>query len=188
MWVAFFVKQSYMGDAYRMFSIFPRKLSGITGIVTSAFMHGDFKHLISNSAPLFILCFMLVLTYTKITYKVMLGVLLISGLGTWLIGREAYHLGASGVVYGLAFFFIFMGIFRKDPVSIVTALATLMLNGGLLYGLLPLDGKISWEGHLMGALSGIIMAFVYRKFEKIDKVVAEEDDGKIDFMPYKYIK
>lgn len=140
------------------FGIYPRHLLGTIGIFTSPFIHGDFLHLLSNSFSLMLLVIILFFFYDKIALKALLLVYILTGVSVWFIAREAYHIGASGVIYGIASFILFSGLLRKNQSSLALSFVVLLLYGGMFYGVLPQEGHISWESHLMGLLSGLIVA------------------------------
>ncbi len=160
--------------------IFPLRLDGLQGLLFSPFIHADFKHLLSNSLPFFILGFMLIYFYRRISYRIFFQLYFLSGLCTWLVGREAWHIGASGVVYAMAAFHFVSGIIRNDVRLLTLSVTVVFLYGGLVWGLLPIRPEISWEGHLSGAISGVALAFYYRKYivrrHKFDWETEEEDD------------
>ncbi len=162
------------------FGIFPLRLDGLQGVLFSPFIHADFSHLISNSLPLFILGFMLIYFYRRISYRIFFLLYFLSGISTWLMGREAWHIGASGVVYALAAFHFVSGIIRSDVRLLTLSVVVVFLYGGLVWGLLPIRPEISWEGHLSGTISGVVLAFYYRKYiirrEKYDWELEEEED------------
>lgn len=145
------------------YGVFPREISGLTGILFTPLIHADFEHLISNSIPLLILGAGLVYFYKEIALKVFLFIYFLSGFWLWLIGRESYHIGASGVVYGLITFLFFSGIIRKHTGLMALSLVVVFLYGGLVWGIFPLFKQMSWEGHLCGSIAGVLLAFVYRK-------------------------
>ena len=89
------------GYNFNSYGIYPRSFSGLKGIVLSPFIHGDIKHLYHNSAPLFVLLFSLLYFYRSIAWKVFIYGTLCAGLMTWIIARKSYHIGASGIVYGM---------------------------------------------------------------------------------------
>ncbi len=168
------------------FGIYPRHLLGTIGIFTSPFIHGDFLHLLSNSFSLMLLVIILFFFYDKIALKALLFVYILTGISVWLIAREAYHIGASGVIYGIASFILFSGLLRKNQSSLALSFVVLLLYGGMFYGVLPQDGHISWESHLMGLMSGLIVAFFLKNefagqaelklsFEKPDEDEEDED-------------
>jgi membrane associated rhomboid family serine protease len=144
------------------FGIYPRHLLGTIGIFTSPFIHGDFLHLLSNSFSLMLLVIILFFFYDKIALKALLFVYLLTGISVWLIAREAYHIGASGVIYGIASFILFSGLLRKNQSSLALSFVVLLLYGGMFYGVLPQDGHISWESHLMGLFSGLLVALMFK--------------------------
>lgn len=145
------------------FGIFPRTAKGLPGIFLTPFIHGSVKHLASNAVPLLILGASLIYFYRTLAFKVSLLVYLLSGAGLWLTGRPVYHIGASGVVYGLAFFLFFSGLFRRDTGLVAISLLVVFLYGGIVWGLFPLFKGMSFESHVAGAVSGTIIAFIYRK-------------------------
>jgi len=149
----------------------PGSYHGLLGIIFSPFIHSDFSHLMSNSSALLILGLLSLGLYGYVGLKVIIFSMLISGLGIWLIGRPTIHIGASGIVYGLGFFLLISAIIRRDRKSGSLALIVCFLYGSLIWGILPLKDGVSWEGHLFGALAGIITALYYRKiFISHDKI------------------
>ncbi|MEH6406033.1 MAG: rhomboid family intramembrane serine protease [Leeuwenhoekiella sp.] len=161
MWLSFWIELKLNAD-FTNYGVFPRTLSGLKGIFFSPFIHANLKHLLSNSLPIFILTAGLFYFYSKVAMKVFLIILVLQGFGTWLIGREAYHIGASGVVYGLASFLFFKGIWSRNYRLTAFSLVVVFIYGSLVWGTIPLDTEISWEGHLSGFLSGFLLAFFVR--------------------------
>lgn len=142
--------------------ILPRTLSGTMGIFTAPLIHGDVLHLISNTFPLLLLGVSVFYFYDRIALEVFAWIYFMSGFWVWMAARDAYHIGASGLVYGLVAFLFFSGLFRRDTKSLSISLIVIFLYGGMLQGLFPTDGRISWESHLLGALAGAFCAFFYR--------------------------
>lgn len=161
---------------FRFLANYPRKLSHIQGILTEPLVHGDFNHLISNSIPLFLLLTATLYFYRNIAFKVIGWIWLITGLGVWLMARESFHVGASGIVYGLAAFHGLSGILRKDMRLMAISLLVVFLYGSMVWGVLPMFYKLSWESHLMGAISGISVAIAYRKQGPQQKQFFLDDD------------
>ena len=143
--------------------LFPRALFGLRGIVLAPLIHADWQHLISNSAPLLVLGSIIMVFYRRVAWRSMLMIYLLTGLAVWLFGRTVFHIGASGVVYGLLSFVFWSGVFRRNVKSIVLALIVLFLYSGLFLGILPNQEGISWESHLLGALMGIFTAYWYKE-------------------------
>lgn len=162
LWIVFWV-ETVFGYNFNSFGIYPRRLEGLRGIIFSPFIHGSLTHLFNNSVPLFVLTTALFYFYKKIRWKVLLYGLLFTGIATWCIGRASLHIGASGVVYMLAAFLFFRGIFSKQYQLTALALAVVFLYGGMLWYVFPIDSKISWEGHLSGFLVGIFLAFWFKE-------------------------
>lgn len=143
--------------------VFPRAWYGLSGIITSPLIHADFGHLVSNSVPLFLLLFALIYYYRKYAYRIFWMMYLFSGVCVWLFGREAWHIGASGVVYGLAAFHFTSGLLRNDLRLLTISVVVVFLYGGMVWGLFPIHPDVSWESHLYGAISGLLLAFAFRK-------------------------
>lgn len=160
--------------------VLPRKASGLKGILFSPLIHGDWKHLFDNSIPVFILSFALFYFYRGISFAIFTYIYFIGGMILWIIGRDAYHIGASGIIYGLAAFLFLSGIIRRVTNLMAISLLVVFLYGSLIWGLLPFDYHVSWEGHLSGAAVGIVLAFLYRDLgpepEKPSWELEDEDD------------
>jgi membrane associated rhomboid family serine protease len=157
--------------------IYPLHIKGLPGILLSPFVHSGFNHLMSNSIPFFILFFALIYFYRRISYRIFFWLYFLSGLSVWLAGREAWHIGASGVVYALATFHFVSGIIRNDVRLLTLSVVVVFLYGGLIWGIFPIDPRISWEGHLWGAVSGVVMALYYRRYRiRRDKFDWEEEE------------
>jgi membrane associated rhomboid family serine protease len=157
--------------------VYPLHLKGLPGIIFSLFIHSGFNHLMSNSIPFFILLFMLIYFYRRISYQIFFLLYFLSGLSVWLAGREAWHIGASGVVYAMAAFHFVSGIIRNDVRLLTLSVVVVFLYGGLIWGIFPIDPEISWEGHLWGAVSGVVLAIYYRKYTiRRDKFDWEEEE------------
>ncbi len=142
----------------------PRHLDGLKGIIFSPFIHdaNNFDHIISNTLPILVLLTVLINAYPRIALFVLVFIHLTSGILVWLLAPEStYHIGISGIIYGIASFLIASGIFRKDRTSITIAILVGLVYGGMIIGFIPKEG-LSWQSHLFGAISGIFIAFVLR--------------------------
>jgi len=149
--------------------LLPRNLVGLLGIFTSPLIHADFSHLISNTIPLIILGWIIFSFYPKVSYILFLFIYFVTGLLVWIFARQVFHIGASGIVYGLVSFLFFSGIIRRDNMSIALALVITFLYGGLVWGMIPGWKGISWESHLFGAITGLIAAYLFRKIDPPSK-------------------
>ena len=152
-----------LGFNFTKYGILPRNLNGLKGVFFSPFIHSDTKHLFNNSIPLFVLFSALVYFYNKVYLKIVVIGTLLSGLLTWCIAREAYHIGASGVVYLLFSFVFFSGIIKKQFQLVAVSLIVIFLYGSMIWYMLPIKEGVSWEGHLSGFLMGLFFAILYRK-------------------------
>ena len=162
LWIVFAFDRVYNLDLYR-FGVYPREAKGLLGIVVSPFVHAGLEHLVNNSAPILVLGWLLVYFYPKVAGPVSLACWGFSGLWVWLTARENYHIGASGVIYGLAAFLFLSGVLRKLVPLMAVSLLIVFLYGSMVWGVLPLEPRISWESHLSGAIGGLLMAWIYRK-------------------------
>jgi membrane associated rhomboid family serine protease len=144
--------------------IYPLQLRGLPGIFLSPLIHENFKHLLSNSLPLLFLGTGLFYFYSDVALKVSGWIYFLTGLFVWLGARDAWHIGASGLVYGLASFLFFSGVIRKYFRLIALSLLVVFLYGSMIWGMVPeLYKNVSWESHMLGFTIGIILAIVYRK-------------------------
>ncbi|RRQ49321.1 rhomboid family intramembrane serine protease [Maribacter algicola] len=162
---------------FNEFGIYPRSLAGLKGIVFSPFIHGSLEHLYNNTIPLAILLAAIFYFYKSIALRVVLLGIVLSGFITWSIGRPSFHIGASGLIYVLASFIFFKGIFTKYFRLVALSLIVVFIYGSLLWYIFPVKEGISWEGHLGGFLTGLIFAFVFdAKVPKPKKYDWERED------------
>jgi len=147
----------------RMLALKPGDWKQFYGVITIIFAHGDLKHLVFNIIPLFVLIFLLVFFYLRISLQVIGFVVLMGGIGVFLFASGGYHIGASGLVFGLITFLISSGFIRQNRSLLVVSLLVVMFYGGTLWGVFPLSPGVSWEGHLYGAIAGFLAAIIWRK-------------------------
>ena len=150
-------------DAY---GIVPRTVDGLKGIAFTPFLHGGVHHALSNTIPLLILGGFVALQGVRAFLGVSLLVIIVGGAGVWLAGRSAIHIGASGLVFGYFGYLVARGWYNRSIVSVLVALAVIVLYGGLIFQVLPTAGFVSWEGHLFGLLAGILAARLGRPRRK----------------------
>lgn len=164
--------------------IYPMQARGLPGIIFSPFIHDDFRHLFNNSLPLFFLSVSLFYFYADSAIKIFAWTYFLTGLFVWIAGRQAWHIGASGLVYGLASFLFFSGIIRKYFRLMALSLLIVFLYGSMVWGIFPDFAKyrnISWESHMLGVVSGIVLTLVFRNDGPQPPVyewMHEEDDGE----------
>ncbi len=168
MWLIHFV-QLLTGTDLGTYGILPREAYGLRGILFSPFIHDDLPHLLSNSAPILILSVIILYFYRRVATRSMLMIYLLTGFAVWLFARRVFHIGASGVVYGLLSFVFWSGIFRRSIKSIILALIVTFLYSGYFWGILPNQEGISWESHLLGGLAGIFTAYWYKEEIEADE-------------------
>lgn len=146
------------GHTLNTWGILPRTLTGLRGIPLSPFLHANLSHLLVNTLPFLVLGGLVCLQGRRQFLGVSLFVIVCGGIALWLFGRSAYHIGASGLVFGYFGYLVARGWYERSLSSILIALATLFFYGGLVWGVLPTNTYISWEGHLFGLLAGIVAA------------------------------
>ena len=146
--------------------LYPMQARGLIGIFTCPFLHADLAHLFANSIPLLVLGAFLFYFYKDIAWMILGLLYIITGIWVWVLARgNGAHIGASGIIYGLASFLFFSGIIRREKGLMVITLLVAFLYGGLIWGIFPQffpNQPISWESHLMGLLAGIVLAVYYR--------------------------
>jgi membrane associated rhomboid family serine protease len=162
--------------------VYPRLWSGLAGILTAPLAHGSWSHLVSNSVPLLVLSAGVLYFYREVKGPVLITAYLAPGLWVWVAARSSYHIGASGMVYALAFFLFFSGVFRRDFRSLALALVVAFFYGSMVWGVFPMEEGVSWESHLFGGLAGVVMAWYFRKRGPSRKTYSWEDEP--DESPY----
>lgn len=165
----------------------PLQVDGLPGIVCFHFLHGSWSHLFANTLPIIVLGFCLYYFYKPIATKIWLLIMLSTGLLVWCGARGGIHIGASALIYGLAYFLMISGFIRRNRSLVIVSLLVIFLYGSLIWGLYPkyaIENHISWEGHLAGFVMGIALAIVYRKEgpqrEKPDDNDEDTDDSDDD--------
>ena len=152
--------------------IYPREFFGLKGVIAAPLIHGDLSHLLSNSIPVFVLGTLIFYFYKRVALRSIIMMYLLTGLAVWLLARSVFHIGASGVVYGMVTFMLGNGLFRRNLKSVVLALIVLFFYSGMFVGVLPNQEGISWESHLYGAFVGLFTSFYYKEEIEVD----EEED------------
>ncbi|WP_329118864.1 rhomboid family intramembrane serine protease [Streptomyces sp. NBC_01465] len=151
------------GHALDSGGITPREFSELPDIFSAPFLHGSFSHVAGNSLPLLILGFVAALSGIRRFASVVLTVIVIGGLGVWLTSpANSVTVGASGVVFGLFGYLLVRGFVNRSPVDVVVGVVVAAVYGSILWGVLPTDSGISWQGHLFGLAGGVVAAFAFR--------------------------
>jgi membrane associated rhomboid family serine protease len=150
------------------------------------FVHGSFSHLLANSVPIVILGTALLYGYPRSAGVVLVRVYAGTGLGVWLAAREAYHIGASGLTFGMMFFVFIIGAIRWDRRAIALSMLVVFLYGSMLWGIFPADPDVSYESHFFGALIGAFLAFLCRHRDPapVEKRYSWEDDENGENVPH----
>lgn len=175
-WVVFWLQVRFF-HGIKSFGIRPQKFEGLIGVITSPFIHSDIEHLYHNSIPLFVLSMALFYFYKRISWRVIIYGILLSGFLTWCIGRSGNHIGASGLIYVLVSFIFFKGVFAKHYRLVALSLMIVFLYGSMIWYVFPIEEGISWEGHLGGLITGLLFALLFRKhIAKPERYVWEQPD------------
>ena len=181
MWLVKLIEYNF-NLSFVHFGVYPQKFSGLSGIIFSPFIHKDFTHLLNNSYPILILGGILFSSYNKIALQIFSWLFFISGFWLWIIGRPSFHIGASGIIYALASFLFVSGVIRKIPRLAAVSMLIIFLYGSMIWGILPTNEDISWEGHLSGFIAGILVAIFYKdegpKRKKYQWEIDEELENK----------
>ncbi len=189
--VLVFILERGLGADFHKAGIMPRDFSKIWNILSYIFIHADWGHLLNNSISFLVLGTCLFFFYKQLSYSVLLFSWILSGIILWSIGRESWHIGASGLIYSIAFFLFFSGLIRKHIPLIAISLIITFLYGSMVWHLFPwqVNDPISWEGHLAGGITGRIMSIIVRKSGPQKPITSrdeeesdeEENSNEIDF-------
>ena len=184
LWVIL-ILDSVFGLGLTRFGLRPRHLQGLIGVFTAPLLHGGAEHLFSNTLPLTISLTTILYLYPRSSVRVMPIIWLGSGVLAWMIGRDSLHFGASGFVYGLLAYVFISGILRMDMRSVAVSVMVWFLYGGMIWGVLPIRPNMSWELHLSGAILGVALAILYRRWDvtPVKRYAWEDDDSVPDWFP-----
>jgi len=149
------------------YGVYPLRPGGLEGIFLGPLIHGSVSHVFANTAPLLVLGTALLYGYPRSAKIVLPVVYLGSGLGVWLFGRAAYHIGASGLTFGVMFFVFTIGVLRWEKRAIVLSMVVFFLYGSMIWGIFPHDPAVSFESHLSGAVLGVVMAVLLRNHDPL---------------------
>ena len=181
MWLIFWVEDTFHLN-FNRYGIYPRRWTGLRGIVFSPFIHSGFSHIFNNSIPLFVLLSFLFYHYRRIAWRILFWGFLLTGILTWIIGRPSYHIGMSGINYMLIAFLFFSGVLIGYYRLVAVSLIVVFLYGSLVWFMFPIVKHMSWEGHLSGFISGLFLAIIYSRQlkkryqnEKIVKIYPEDE-------------
>lgn len=161
LWIIEIIKYSANIEIFTL-GVYPQKLIGLIGVVTAPLVHASFEHLISNTPALLILGTALIYGYPRSCWIVLAVVWFVAELGVWFTARPVYHLGASGLSYGVMAFVFVIGVLRRDRLAIALSLLVFFLYGTMIWGIFPHQPGVSFETHLWGAGLGVVCAILFR--------------------------
>jgi membrane associated rhomboid family serine protease len=177
---AIFLIDGMFGLRLGRFGLRPGSVEGLIGILTAPLLHGSIQHIFSNSMPMFISLTAILYFYPNSSVRVIPLIWIGSGILGWIIGRPSLHYGASGLIYGLLAYIFVSGILRSDMRSVAVSMLVGFLYGSMVWGVLPIRPNMSWELHLSGAVMGVLLAFVFRNWDRVPMVRYEwEDDDSV---------
>ena len=192
----------YWGEFYApidliQFGIMPRTLGGLSGIFFSPLLHStnDIFHLINNTFPVFILSIALLYYYRKIAFQVFFLSWFLSGILTWIIAKNegSFHIGISSIIYSLVCFLFVSGVLGKQKQLQAVSLLIVFLYGSLIWGIFPMEEKVSWQGHLGGSITGVLLAAYYydgpikpKNKEQIDLALTDKTQEQINDLQQQY--
>ena len=180
----FFALESWYSPLSEHFALVPRDIQQWWGPFTFPLMHGDLGHLFWNSIPLLVLGTTVFYFYRTIALEAVFWIWIMGGIWTWIFARPSFHIGSSGIIYGLAAFIIFSGMWRRNKALLTIGLLMVFLYGSMFYGIFPIEPNVSWEGHLSGAMAGALVAWFFRKKGPADEPPPNWDDDPDDDYPY----
>ncbi|GAA1104003.1 MULTISPECIES: rhomboid family intramembrane serine protease [Pseudonocardia] len=160
------VDQASGGMVESAAAIYPRSTEGLTGVLTAPLVHDDWAHLAANSLPFLIFGFLAMSGGPVQWFAVTATIWLVSGLGVWLVS-PAPVIGASGIVFGWFLFLLVRGFYARNGRQILLALVLFLFYGSILWGVLPSDPSVSWQGHLFGAVGGVVAAYWVAKADRL---------------------
>ena len=184
------ILDSVFGLGLGRFGLRPRRLDGLIGVFTAPLLHGGFEHLFSNSLPLLVSLTTVLYLYPNSAVRVIPLIWMGSGMLGWVIGRSSIHFGASGFVYGLLAYVFIGGMLRMDMRSVAVSVMVWFLYGSMIWGVLPIRPNMSWELHLSGAILGVALAIIYRKWDTVPlkRYAWEDDDSVPEWFPQRESK
>ena len=171
-----FAAERLLDVSFSQYGLMPREISHWFGVFTMPFLHASLSHIFSNTVSFVVLGTMLFYFYPEKALRVFLISYIFTGILTWIIGIGGVHIGASGMIYAFAAYIFTVGARSGNIQNMALSLIVVFLYGSMVWGLYPQNTGISWEGHLAGAVTGLVCAFIY----PIKKVVHDFDDEDDD--------
>ena len=190
-WMIYLLEIS-LNISFSEYGLRPREVSQWFGVLTMPFLHGGFEHIIANTTSFLVLGSLLFYFYNDNAIQIFIWSYVLSGIFTWLIGRDSIHIGASAMIYAFAGYIFTAGIISKNIRHMAIALVVVFLYGSMIWGIFPMNNNVSWEGHLSGFAVGIGLAFMIRPPKIVDEFTTysefdedcdctESDDVEINY-------
>ena len=150
----------FFGHGLTSWGILPRSVGGLVGIPLAPLLHGGIWHTLSNTLPLLFLGALTLAGGRKMFWETTINITLLSGLLVWIFARDAYHVGASGLVFGYFGTILARTVIQRSLTSVAIGIITVMFYGGLIWGILPMRSHVSFESHLFGLIAGIFIVWL----------------------------
>lgn len=161
-WLIEVIDRLFLSGALNNFGIIPRQLIGLRGIIFAPWLHGNFAHLLANTVPFILLGFLVMLRHPRYMAAITLTIIVISGLGTWLIApANTVHIGASGVIFGYFAYLVVNAWYERSLPAVLVGVVVLLIYGGLLAGVVPTSNGVSWQSHIFGLIGGAVAAALF---------------------------
>jgi len=186
LWVVYFIGNAIEFDL-ALLGVHPLDVKGLIGILTAPLIHLDLDHIFGNSLSFLVIGFGLCFLYKRRAFPIFLFIYITSGLWGWFLARSGYHIGASGLVYGMFFFLVTSALIKREKRTMAFAMLITFLYGAIVWGFFPVffpEKNISWEIHTTGAISGIIAAVYFRKDGPQKEILQEEEEEESEENPY----
>lgn len=161
LWVFNIINWLLLGSRLNVLGLYPRSAFGLVGIIFSPFLHGNFNHLFFNCIPLFVLGMFILALGQDVFIAVSILIALLEGIIVWLVGRKYLHIGASGIISGYFGFILGLAYFYPTIISLVLAVVAVYYFGSIIAGIIPTSEAVSWECHLAGLVSGLIVMYCF---------------------------
>lgn len=178
------IVNAYFDHRLNTWGINPTASKPFPGVFLAPFLHASFSHVIVNAGPFLVLGWLVSLRGAGKFIAISLFIMLLGGMGVWLFGREAYHIGSSGLVFGYFGFLLALGLFERQKKSLFISFVVFALYGGIFIGVIPTEARVSWETHLFGLVAGIVAAWIWsvpehKKSDPSSKISKVPEDWRL---------
>lgn len=178
-WLIFVLNNLIWHGHLTLHGIIPRQVGSLTGIIWAPFLHASYQHLAANTLPLLILGGIICARGKAEFAVVTVGGILLGGILTWLFARSACHIGASGLIFCYFGYVASLACFSRTFGTLFLSVACILGYGGMIKGILPTLAGISWEGHLAGLVTGVVLGSLMSKLKKAPQGPTDPTTGSV---------